>query len=133
MKTKTISQSVIIEGATPHDLYEIFMDEKKHAELIGSNAKISRDIGGQFEAYDRYIEGTNIELVQDKKIVQYWRGEEDCWPKKHYSKLAITFEKEKEGTRAKLVQEGVPEGCADNINKGWFEFYWDPMKELFKK
>ena len=26
MKTKTISQTVIITGASPHELYEIFMD-----------------------------------------------------------------------------------------------------------
>ena len=28
MNTKTISQTVIINGASPHELYEIFMDEK---------------------------------------------------------------------------------------------------------
>lgn len=73
MNTKTISQTVIITGASPHELYEIFMDEKKHAELINSTAKVSREIGGRFEIYDEYIDGTNIELVQDKKIVQNWQ------------------------------------------------------------
>jgi activator of HSP90 ATPase len=133
MKTKTISQSVIIKGASPHELFEIFMDEKKHAALVNSTAKISRDIGGRFEVYDGYIEGKNVELIQDKKIVQEWRGEEDCWPKQHYSKLTISFEKDKEGTRAELIQERVPEECSESFDKGWYEFYWDPMKELFKK
>ncbi|MEI7616108.1 MAG: SRPBCC domain-containing protein [Actinomycetota bacterium] len=133
METKTISQSVVITGASPHELYEIFMDEKKHADLIDSGARISRNIGGKFEIYDEYIDGTNIELVQDKKIVQYWRGEEDCWPEDHYSKLSITFEKDGDGTRAELVQEDVPNECADSFDKGWHEFYWNPMKALFKK
>ena len=74
MKTKTISQTVIITSASPHELYEIFMDEKKHAKLVNSTAKISRKIGEGFEIYDGYIDGTNIELIQDKKIVQNWRG-----------------------------------------------------------
>ena len=133
MKTKTISQTVIITGATPHEIYEIFMDETKHAELVGSTAKISRDIGGKFEAYDGYIEGTNIELIQDKKIVQNWRGVEDYWPSEHYSKLTITFEKDSDGTRATLLQEGVPEEGVDDFDRGWYEFYWNPIQELFKK
>jgi activator of HSP90 ATPase len=133
MKTNTISQIVIITGASPHELYEIFMDEAKHAKLVNSTAKVSRDIGGKFEIYDDYIDGTNIELIQDKKIVQNWRGEEDCWPSEHYSKLTITFEKEKDGTRVTLSQEGVPEECIDDFDRGWYEFYWDPMQELFNK
>jgi activator of HSP90 ATPase len=133
MKTKTITQTVIITGATPHELYEILMDETKHAELVNSTAKISRAIGGRFEAYDGYIEGTNIELVQDKKIVQNWRGEENCWPKEHYSKLIITFEKDNDGTRITLSQEGVPEECVDDFDNGWYEFYWNPMQDLFRK
>ena len=133
MKTKTISQTVAITGASPHELYEIFMDEKKHAKLVNSTAKISRAIGEGFEIYDGYIDGTNIELIQDKKIVQNWRGEEDCWPKEHYSKLTITFEKDKDGTRATLLQEGVPEECVEDFDNGWYEFYWNPMQELFKK
>jgi activator of HSP90 ATPase len=133
MKTKTISQIVIINGASPHELYEIIMDEKKHAKLVNSKAKISRDIGGRFEIYDGYIEGTNIELIQDKKIVQNWRGEEDCWPKEHYSKLTITFEKENGNTKATLLQERVPIECAEDFDNGWYEFYWNPMQELFKK
>ena len=133
MKTGTISQTVIITGASVHELYEIFMDEAKHAKLVNSTAKISRDIGGKFEIYDDYIDGTNIELIQDIKIVQNWRGEEDCWPKEHYSKLTITFEKEKDGAGVTLLQEGVPEECVDDFDRGWYEFYWNPMQELFNK
>ncbi len=133
MKTKSISQTIIITGATPHELYEIFMDETKHAEIVNSTAKISRDVGGRFEVYDGYIEGTNIELLQDKKIVQNWRGDEDYWPKEHYSKLEITFEKDVNGTRVTLLQEGVPEEGFDDFGNGWYEFYWNPMLDLFKK
>jgi len=33
MNTKTISQTVTITGASPHELYEIFMDEKNMQNL----------------------------------------------------------------------------------------------------
>ena len=33
MKTETINQTVIIAGASPHELYEIFMDEKNMQNL----------------------------------------------------------------------------------------------------
>lgn len=132
MKTSNINQTVIITGATPHDIYEILMDEKKHAKLVNSSASIDRTEGGKFEIYDGYIEGTNIELVRDKKIVQYWRGEEECWPREHFSKLTIELEKEKDSTRITLYQEGVPQECVDDFDNGWYEFYWNPLQELFK-
>jgi len=133
MKIKTINQSLTITGATHHELYEIFIDSNKHAKLINSTAKISREAGEKFAAYNGYIDGTNIELIQDKKIVQYWRGDEICWPKEHYSKLTIIFEKEKDGTRVTLIQEGIPEECWKDFDKGWYDFYWNPLQEMFKK
>jgi len=133
MKTTTINQDVVITGASPHDLYEILMDPKKHAKLVSSTAQINRKIGGKFKIYDGYIEGTNVELVEDTKIVQHWRGDEDCWPEDHYSKLTITFKKEKNGTRIILNQEGVPEECWKDFDKGWYDFYWNPLKQLFEK
>jgi activator of HSP90 ATPase len=132
LKTKTINQTVIIRNASSSEIYEILMDSEKHAELVNSTAEISTEIGGKFEVYDGYIKGTNIELIKNRKIVQYWRGDEDCWPEDHFSKLTINLEKVNEGTKINLVQESVPEECYDDFNKGWYEFYWNPLKELFE-
>ena len=133
MKTATINQTVIITGASPHDLYEILMDSKKHAKLVNSTAEISREMGGKFKVYDGYISGTNLELIADTKIVQYWRGDEDCWLEDHYSKLTIIFKKEKDGTRISLNQEGMPVVCQVDFDKGWYDFYWKPLQQLFEK
>ena len=46
---KTIKQVVIFE-AEPHEVYEDFMDSKKHAEFTGEKAKISREIKGKIMA-----------------------------------------------------------------------------------
>ncbi|MHB1252599.1 MAG: SRPBCC domain-containing protein [Candidatus Humimicrobiaceae bacterium] len=131
MNTKTINQTVLIKNASPHEIYEIFMDSKKHAKLVNSSAVINRNIGGKFQIYDGYISGKNIKLEQDKKIVQNWRGEEDLRPKEHYSKLSIILDKDDSGTKITSIQEEVPDKYYDNFYKGWYDFYWTPLQKMF--
>ena len=44
MKTKTIKQKVLIKNANPKEIYNILMDSKKHAKLINSSTKISKEV-----------------------------------------------------------------------------------------
>lgn len=132
MKTKTINQEVKI-NASPHEVYEVLMNQEKHAGLIDSDADIDSKVGGRFKIYNGYIEGKNIELVKDRKIVQDWRGEEDCWPEDHYSRITILLEEISEGTRLVFTQEEMPEECYDNFYDGWFDNYWKPLQDMFKK
>ena len=99
IKTRTIEQTVVV-NASPHEIYEILMDSEKHSKLVGSKCDISRQVGGKFSIYDGYIDGINIELVQDKKIVQDWRGEEECY---------------------------------EDFDQGWYDYYWNPLKEMLEK
>ena len=48
--TRAIQQSVTLK-ASPDELYETFLDSKKHATMTGAQAKISRTIGGRFTAF----------------------------------------------------------------------------------
>jgi len=130
MKTKEIKQSVIFK-AKPHVVYEMLMDSKKHAKFTGAPAKISRDVQGSFTAYGDYIEGKNLELVPDKKIVQKWRGSE--WPEKHYSVTTFELNPTKDGTQLIFTQKGVPEEYYDAIFNGWIEHYWEKMKKTLKE
>ena len=70
MNTKTIRQSVAFK-ASPHGVYEALMDSDKHSQFTGDKADISREVGGRFTAFDRYSEGVNIELVQDKRSFNF--------------------------------------------------------------
>lgn len=38
-----------------------------------------------------------------------------------------------EGTRLVLTQENVPNDKFDDIDSGWHQYYWEPMKEYFRK
>jgi activator of HSP90 ATPase len=130
MKTKTIRQSVTFK-ADPHQVYEALTDSRKHARFTGTKAKISRKVNGKFTAYDGYIEGVNLDLVSDKKIVQSWRGSD--WPEGHYSKATFTLKKVKNGTRLAFAQRGVPGQHYLDIRQGWHDYYWKPMKEMLEK
>ena len=129
MKLKTIRQQVTFR-ATPHDVFEAYMDPVQHAVFTGAPAKISRKVGGAFAAYDGQLHGTTVELVRDRKIVQLWRSAEPDWPEGHFSRLTIALAPVKGGTRMTFVQTGVPSACFDAVRDGWREFYWGPMKEL---
>jgi activator of HSP90 ATPase len=130
MSAKTIKQTVTIK-ASPHDVYEASMDAKKHAKFTGGKAVISRAVGGKFNVFDGYAEGTNLELVPDKKIVQSWRA--DDWPKGHYSKATFELKASGNGTTLIFTQTDVPEEFMGDIAQGWQDYYWKPMKEMLEK
>ena len=129
MKTKPIRQVVFFK-ASPHEVYEMLMDSKKHSEFTGAKASISLKAGGKFSAYDGYIGGVNVELVQGERIVQKWRGSD--WTKNHYSTAIFELEKIDKGTKLIFNQTGVPEEHHEAISKGWVEHYWDKMKKALE-
>jgi activator of HSP90 ATPase len=129
METKDIRQQVTFKAGS-HEVYEILMDSKKHAELAGDKASISRKVGGKFNVGD-YIEGKQLELAPDAKIVQTWRYND--WPEGHYSRATFSFKEVKGGTRLTFVQTGVPEEFYEDIKQGWIDYYWTPMKEMLEK
>jgi activator of HSP90 ATPase len=128
--TATISQSVLIRGASPKDVYRAFLNSKSHAKITGGPAKISARVEAEFSAWDGYIVGKNIALEEDKKIVQSWRTVE--FPAKAPdSLLELIFEEEDGGTRIRLTQTGLPKSQAKNYELGWTQFYWGPMQKYF--
>jgi len=130
-KTETIKQKVIIP-ATPIEVYEAFVDAKKHSEFTGSKAAFDPKIGGQFTAWDGYIFGKNLELERGKRIVQEWLTTD--WPEgQPPSRLELTFKKAKTGTELSMVHTDVPAEQAADLAQGWIDFYWDPLKKYFKK
>ena len=62
MKTRTIRQTISFH-ASAHDVFEMLMDEKKHALFTGGSAQIDPTVGGTFSTNDGYSTGTNLELV----------------------------------------------------------------------
>ena len=127
---KNIRQTVTLKAA-PHEVYEILMDQKKHAKLVGSEASISRKSGGKFVIYGGDVEGKNLELVPDQKIVQTWRYND--WPAGHYSMITFQLAPTANGARLTFTQTDIPEDKYEDIKQGWIDYYWTPLKQLFAK
>ncbi len=131
IKKKSIEQEIVIKS-TPHEIYEIFMDAKKHSKLTESKAKVSREIGGSFSIYEGALSGKNVELIRDKKIVQTWRGDGENWPKGHYSTITLVFEPDDKGTLIKFTHVDIPEASYESVKEGWDMYYWEPLKDMFE-
>ena len=132
IKEKNLDQEIIIK-TSPHELYEAFMDSKKHSKFTESKAKVSREVGGNFSIFEGDINGKNVELIQDKKIIQTWRSEGENWPKGYYSTITLIFEPVDDGTLIKFTHTDIPEGAYESVKEGWDNYYWEPLKEMFEK
>jgi activator of HSP90 ATPase len=131
MKTATIKQSVTF-SASPEKVYELIMDQKKHAAFTGSAAIMTKKIKAVFNVFDGYCHGYNIELIEGKKIVQAWHFDEDGWPEEHFSICTFLFEPSGDKTRLSFTQTGVPANTVVSLKNGWKEYYWEPMKDYLK-
>ena len=129
-RTGTIRHNVMIPLSSPASVYRAFLSSKEHAEFTGSKAKCSARVEGRFTAWDKYISGKNIKLVKDKMIVQEWKTSE--WPEGYKpSILKISLKKEGDGTQLRMIQSRVPDSQVDQYDKGWYESYWEPLKQYF--
>jgi activator of HSP90 ATPase len=117
--------------ATPEDLYDAWLDSKKHAAMTGSDADVDPAENGAFTAWDGYIEGTTIELEPKRRIVQKWRTT-DFPEDSPDSLIEVTFEKSEKGTKLILVHTEIPEGQKEDYRQGWKDFYFNPMKDYFQ-
>ena len=126
MEYKTVDHSLKLAGS-PHQVYELLMDSEKHSAFTGGKAEISREVGGDFTIMGGGLGGKNLELVEDKKIVQSWRAGD--WPEGHYSTVTFLLEEEEGETRLSFVQAGVPASAYESINDGWRTYYWGPMSK----
>jgi uncharacterized protein YndB with AHSA1/START domain len=129
--TKNIEQQIAIK-ATPSEVFEALMDQRKHAGFTGEPAKIIRRAGGAFSCYGGYITGFALEIVPAKRIVQAWRSRN--WPKGVYSIVTFELSKSPGGkTKLRFSQVGVPTNDYQEKNAGWKSHYWQPLKRFLEK
>ena len=133
MKTEvtTIKQTVVV-SASPKEVYDAYVDPKKHTAFTGSKATGKAVVGGKMTAWDGYIFGKYLELEDGKRVVQEWTTtdwQEGFGP----SRLELTFKAVPEGTELCMVQTDIPKSHVDEFADGWMEWYWKPLKEYFSK
>ena len=128
--SNTAIQSVTFFGVSPKQLYDTYLDSKKHAAAIGDKATIVPKVGGTFSAFGM-LKGKFILLIRDKLIVQTWRSVK-FKKDEGDSILVLRFEKTSKGGRIDLVHTLIPDYDFADIRKGWVKYYWKPWKKYFK-
>jgi activator of HSP90 ATPase len=130
-KFGTIRQKYTIP-ARPEEIYDAFVDAKKHSEFTGSPATGTPEPDSKFTAWDGYITGKFVSLQKGKKFVQEWKTTE--WPKGYpHSVLEFAFKKKAKGTEVSMVHSKVPLEQLESYRQGWIDSYWEPLKAYFTK
>ena len=117
---------------TPHRLYTAWLDSVEHGAFTGSKAEIDPGEGGSFTAWDGYIQGKNLELEPDHRILQSWRTT-DFHKKDPDSLLEILLETQGDGTRLTMLHTLIPEGQSAEYRQGWKDYYFESMMKYFSK
>jgi uncharacterized protein YndB with AHSA1/START domain len=119
-----------IVSAMPERVYSAWMDSGAHSAFTGGEAKIDPTIGGKFTAWDGYIQGRTIDLLQGRRIVQIWRTKEFPHGSPD-SRVEIQLESADGGTRLTILHSNIPLGQGERYKQGWVDNYFQPMREYF--
>ena len=125
---KTIVQKVVFKNAAPQQLYEMYLDSKKHSASTGANAKITAKEGASYSVSEGYITGKNLKLIKNELIVQSWRAVD--WEKSDLDSIfIIRLEAKGKDTVLNVTHANVPDKHAKSIEGGWHTYYWEPWKK----
>lgn len=125
---KTIVQKVVFKNTSPEKVYDLYMNAKQHSFVTGAPAKISNKVGSSFSAHGSYIAGKNLHLIKNELIVQTWRAE--SWSKNDQDSIFIIgLEKKGNDVVLNAIHVNVPDKEEPSLKKGWFDHYWNPMKD----
>ncbi|KAL1104983.1 hypothetical protein V6Z11_D04G103100 [Gossypium hirsutum] len=133
-KTITMSEKF---NCRAKDMYEILMDENRWKGFTQSNARISKDVGGQFSIFDGSVTGINLELQEGKLISQGWRF--GSWSDGIDSTVRLVFNEPEPGvTVIKLTHSDVPEEdrygnatVVENTERGWRDLIFNKIRAVF--
>ncbi|TYI86912.1 hypothetical protein E1A91_D04G100000v1 [Gossypium mustelinum] len=133
-KTITMSEKF---NCRAKDMYEILMDENRWKGFTQSNARISKEVGGQFSIFDGSVTGINLELQEGKLIAQRWRF--GSWPDGIDSTVRLVFNEPEPGvTIIKLTHLDVPEEdrygnatVVENTERGWRDLIFNKIRAVF--
>jgi len=125
-----IHQELTIDSS-PKEVYQTLTDDDKFSTFTEAPANFDSTDGGVFSAFDGQITGRNIELIDNKMIVQAWRV--TAWPSGIYSIVNIQLDAESDKTILTLDHTGYPDDFAKHLDDGWHKMYWAPLNQYLGK
>lgn len=126
-----IQQRVELVGVTPSELFDTYVDAKKHSAAIGAPVTVSARVGAKFRAFDGVV-GSNLLVIPDRLIVQRWRAA--VWKHSDVDSIVLlAFESTRRGAALELIQAPVPDAALEIIDEGWHRMYWSRWKAHFAR
>jgi activator of HSP90 ATPase len=126
---KTIIQTVVFKNTNAKDVYNLYMDEKKHSQVTRAPARISQKEGSTYSVHNDYITGKNLRLVKNKLIVQSWRAQD--WKSSDLdSTFVISLQQKGKNVELQAIHANIPDKHVKGIDKGWHDHYWEPWKRF---
>lgn len=118
-------------SAPPERIFHMLLDSKEFAAFTGMPATIDPGAGGAFSTFGGLIEGRNIEIISNRRIVQAWRPtswDSGVYSVVHFELKSVTAPGASSvGTTLVLDHTGFPAGDFDHLDPGWHMRYWDPL------
>lgn len=116
-------------SAPPEDVYRALTNPATIQLWTGEKAEMSTEPGSEFSLWDGSIAGTNLEFVDDKKIVQEWYFGEQEAP----SIVTIILHPHKKGTSAELKHTNIPDDAYEDIVEGWNDAYFGSLRDFYEE
>jgi len=117
-------------NTTAKKIYETWLSSEGHTKMTGGSAVVSDIIGGKFTAWDGYIEGENIDLKPNKRILQTWRTSEFKEDEED-SKIEVLLNEVDGKTELTLIHANLSES-GEQYKNGWQDHYFEPMAKYFE-
>ncbi|MBA4420803.1 MAG: hypothetical protein C0391_06620 [Anaerolinea sp.] len=111
-------------------VFNAWIDSTCHRDFTGGNAYIDPRNGGNFSAWDGYITGILLKLEPYHRIIQSWRTT-DFHPLDPSSTLEIVLDEKDDGVMVTFHHTDLPAGQGALYEKGWKEYYFEPMIGYF--
>lgn len=134
-KFKVMGESLILTEVfetTTTTIYNAWLDSDAHASMTGGEAQCSTRIGDTHCAWDGYITGKNVELIDNHKIVQTWRTTEFDEADQDSLLTIELIELSGGKTQLTITHTNIPKGQT-HYEQGWKEHYFAPMHDFFSE
>ncbi len=123
---QTIQQSVVLP-ANPDELFDAYLDARRHAAITGAPVRIGASRGAEFHAFNGALSGRILEVMPKQLIVQTWRASH--WTLADLdSILILRFSADPAGGRIDAVHANIADHDLEAVSQGWGKYYWEPWR-----
>lgn len=125
-KEQTVSTTPQFCNAVCHIRFQVSPTELYNALIEEEHGQFGLTF---FELFEGQVDGEQVELVTDSKIVHKWRLA--SWPANHFSRVDMSISNlENTGTQLALTHTEIPYSQYDNTRIQW-EIFWKKIKSLY--